>query len=251
MAKAKRVTLPQFIVDPEALREPRVVLRGPELHHLRVRRLFCGSELLLSDGRGTQRKGVVLELERGQAIISIMSDQAVQRESALRLVLAQAVLKADKMDFVVEKATELGIAELVFFFSERCIADPSAARQARWQRIAQSAAKQGQRSTVPAIAALARLEDVLARRETLRLLFWEGAGAGSLRAVQSACPAPASVLAIVGPEGGLSAAEAQCAAASGARLVSLGPRILRAETAAMVAATLIGFVWGDLGSETG
>jgi 16S rRNA (uracil1498-N3)-methyltransferase len=249
MAHGKRLTLPQFIVEAEALRGSRTVLRGPELHHLRVRRLRVGSELLLSDGQGKQRHGVVVEIDRHQAIVGLSVDQPLQRESPLRLVLAQALLKADKMDCVVEKATELGVAELLIFSSERCFGQASGKRQSRWSRIAQSAAKQSQRSAVPAISAPLQWRDVLARPEAVRLLFWEGPGTSSLAAIRRARARADSVLAIVGPEGGFSAAEAQHAAGSGVALVGLGPRILRAETAAIVATTLVEFLWGDLAAD--
>jgi 16S rRNA (uracil1498-N3)-methyltransferase len=159
------------------------------------------------------------------------------------LVLAQAALKADKMDLIVEKATELGVNEIVVFNCERSIGHPSAQRRARWQRIACGAMKQSQRSTAPVLVGPISFERLLSRPEPLRLLFWEGECAASLAEVQGA---PEAILAAVGPEGGFSGAEVEQASARGFHAVGLGPRTLRAETAAMVATALCQFLWGDL-----
>jgi 16S rRNA (uracil1498-N3)-methyltransferase len=233
---------PQFLVAPESLSGSRAVLSGAELHHLRVRRLHAGSEVILSDGFGHQRMGVVVALDRQQAVIIFQPQELSRRESPLRLVLAQAVLKADKMDLVVEKATEIGVSEVLVFECERSIGRLSPSRHARWLRIARGATKQSQRSTVPAIACIS-FEQLLLRSEPLRLLFWEGEHAASLASVSGAPPA---ALAAVGPEGGFSKAEVEQAAARGFRGASLGPRTLRAETAAVVATALCQFLWGDL-----
>lgn len=233
---------PQFLVGPESLSGPRAVLTGAELRHLRVRRLHAGSEVILSDGLGHQRTGMVVALDRRQAVVVLEPQELTRRESPLRLVLAQAVLKADRMDLVVEKATEIGVSEILVFECERSIGRLSPNRHARWLRIARGATKQCQRSTVPAMARIS-FEQLLLRSEPLRLLFWEGASAASLATVNGAPPA---ALAAVGPEGGFSKAEVEQASAHGFRVVGLGPRTLRAETAAVVAATLCQFLWGDL-----
>ncbi len=233
----------RFLVSPERLSGSRAVLTGTELHHLRVRRLHAGSEVVLSDGLGHQRTGVVVALERQQAVVVLRPEEPPERESRLRLVLAQAALKADKMDLIVEKATELGVSEIVVFNCERSIGHPSPHRRARWQRIACGAMKQSQRSTAPALVGPISFEQLLSRPEPLRLLFWEGEFVASLADVNGA---PGAILAVVGPEGGFSAAEVEQASACGFHAVGLGPRTLRAETAAVVAAALCQFLWGDL-----
>jgi 16S rRNA (uracil1498-N3)-methyltransferase len=238
------VSTPRFLVSSEALSGHQVVITGSELHHLRVRRVRLGSSVVLIDGRGQQRDGIVTALGREQVVVSLTPGQPLQRESHLRLVLAQAMLKADKMDLVIEKATELGVAEFLVFASERSLGHPSADRLARWDRIARSAAKQCQRSMLPVFEHPLAFHDVLSRPEELRLLFWEGA---CTRTLDDQVPAsPSSVLAVVGPEGGFSPNEAQQTEAHGFRSISLGPRILRAETAALVAIALCQFRWGDL-----
>ena len=238
------MTAPRFLVATEALSGDSTVLTGPELHHLRAHRLRVGSELMLANGQGKQRRGILVALERHQAVIRLTNDPPPQRESPLRLILAQALLKADKLDVVIEKATELGVTEVVVFSSERSTRHPSSERQSRWKRVAQSAAKQSQRSSVPRIIGPLTFDQLLTQdTEARRLFFWEECSASAWSSDGTTC---AGVLAAVGPEGGFSAAEAQRAADAGMQLRGLAPRILRAETAALVAVTLCQFVWGDL-----
>jgi 16S rRNA (uracil1498-N3)-methyltransferase len=246
------VTQPRFVVSREALEGRATVLSGTELHHLRVRRLHAGSALVLFDGAGHQRQGVVTALDRRQASIQFLDEDLTQSESPLRLVLAQAALKANKLDLVIEKATELGVSDLVIFTSERSLAAATPARAARWNRIAASAAKQCQRSTVPRVQGPVRFQDLL-REQTaaLRLLFWEDAGADRLHALAHSQSHYASVLAVVGPEGGFSSHETKLAEAAGFDIIGLARRVLRAETAAIVALTLCQFLWGDLGGTAG
>ncbi len=242
------MSVPRFLASRDALERHSTVLTGPELHHLRVRRLRAGSALILFDGVGHQRQGIVTAIDRRQARIQFLDEDLAQPESPLRLVLAQAALKATKLDLVIEKATELGATELVIFTCERSIQPATAVRAERWNRIATSAAKQCQRSAVPRVRGPIRFDDLL-HEETaaLRLLFWEEAVAGALPTLAHHHPSCASVLVVVGPEGGFTAHEAARAEAAGFEAIGLAGRVLRAETAALVALALCQFLWGDLG----
>ena len=242
------MTSPRFLVAPDALSGTHAVLTGPELRHLRARRLRVGSQLVLADGTGRQRHAVVISVDRHQAVIQVSDDQPVRRDSVLHLTLAQALLKSDKLDWAIEKATELGVTEFVLFTCERTVGRAAVDRHARWTRLARSAAQQCQRSRLPSIVGPVSFEQVIARRsEALRLFFWEQQEPGGLAEVHRQRPNSPSVLAVIGPEGGFSPVEAQCASAAGLQLVGLGPRILRAETAALAAISLCQFLWGDLG----
>jgi 16S rRNA (uracil1498-N3)-methyltransferase len=239
------VTTPRFLVSSEALLGPSTIITGRELHHLRVLRLRVGSELVIFDGRGQQRRGVVIALNRHQAVIRPATEALSPRESPINLILAQALLKADKLDLVIEKTTELGVSEIVLFTGERTVGRPSTERQERWKRIARSAAKQSQRGTVPAIAGPISFDAVLSRHaDARRLLFWEEHSGGWMAATKG--ESPRALLTAIGPEGGFSAAEAERASNAGFFLLRLAPRILRAETAAIVAVALCQFLWGDL-----
>jgi 16S rRNA (uracil1498-N3)-methyltransferase len=242
------VTTPRFLVSSESLAGTSAVLSGAELRHLRARRLRAGGAVILSDGLGQQRRGIILTLDRHRAVIRLADLEPAQRESPLRLVVAQAALKADKLDFVVEKTTELGVSELLVLTSERTVVQVSVERMARLNRIARSAAKQCQRSVVPPINGPIALDGLLVQRpDCLRLFLWEGAPLGGLTVAHRAHPTVASVLAVIGPEGGFSTHEARRATEMGWQLVGLSARILRAETAAVSVTALCQFLWGDLG----
>jgi len=213
-----------------------VEIEGDELHHLRVRHLGPGDELLCFDDSGREWEGTLRELGPRSARIELAEPRRPARESPLELVLALAVLKGDHLDLVVEKATELGVAEIVLFESERTVARPSAARLDRLKRVAAGAAKQSGRVRVPRLRGPLDFADVLAPGA---LLFHPGAPP---LAPTSALPR----VAIVGPEGGFSDAELARAAGAGCTVAGLGPRVLRAETAAIVACALCQFLAGDL-----
>jgi len=241
------VSLPRFIVPPGALSGRTAVVSGPSLHHFHVRRLRSGRTIILSDGSGLQRHGVIVSIDRHRAIVELRDEAAPERESPLRLVLAQALLKKDKLEWAIEKATELGATEIVVFASQRTVRRASSGRTDRWHRIARSAAQQSQRSTVPAITGPVLYSEVTSRHsEDLPLLFSERGNATRLAAVQQLRPRASSILAVVGPEGGFDRDEVGHALAAGFHAVGLGPRILRAETAAVAAVTLCQFLWGDL-----
>ena len=167
-----------------------------------------------------------------------------------RVWLAFALAKGEKCDWVVQKATELGVERLLPFAAERSVvrleAKRAAERTRRWQRIAAEAARQSGRSEVPAVEAPVALAEVLGRapEPLVRLLFHPEGGAPLAELARPGVP---GYLALVGPEGGLTPAEVQACLAAGARLASLGPRVLRAETAAIVAAALLQHRAGDLG----
>jgi len=239
------VTRPRFLVSADAFGSAHVVLTGAELHHLRVRHLRVGSEVTLADGQGNEHHGTVESVDRQRALVRL-EGAGSPRESGLRLVLAQALLKGGKLDLVVEKTTELGVSDIILFTSERSISHVSDDRKTRWGRIARSAAKQSQRSQVPRVDGPIPFADAMSRRgKAVGIFLWEEAPPGNLRGL-AASPAE-SVIVVVGPEGGFSAAEADLAVGAGFHCVGLGGRILRAETAAIVAVTVCQLLWGDLG----
>lgn len=243
------MSLPRFhIAAPVALGEL-VVLDGRELHHAQVRRIAVGAAVALFDGAGFSCVGSVEQASRDALRIRVSAvDPPRAGESPLRLTLAVGVLKADKFDWVIEKAVELGVAALQPFSSAHTVAEPSAARHQRWQQLAHAAAKQCGRSVVPPVAAPIDFAALLALPTAPRLLLAERAAAQPLAAVQWPAP-PTELLAIVGPEGGFSDAELAAARAADCLPVGIGPRILRAETAAVTAAALCQARWGDLGSD--
>lgn len=246
--------MPRFFLSKESLRERQATVSGQELEHLRrVLRLRPGDRVTLFDDQGWEHEGVLASLSRDCGLIDIERSYQPERESPLEVTLAQALGKGDKMDVVVEKATELGVCRVAPFVSSHTVARPASeklqARRARWRKIALSAAKQSGRTRVPEILEVCEFSRLVSEPWTceLKLLLWERESEGSLLRVREEKPRLESLLLVVGPEGGFSAAEADQARRRGYRPIRLGKRILRTETAAIAALSAVQCLWGDLG----
>lgn len=229
------------------------MLAGAELDHLRrVLRLSAGDAVTLFDDAGYEHEAVIAELHAERGELEIHRSYQAGRESPLALTLALGLTKGEKMDFVIEKACELGVTRIQPFTSSFTVpkfdAKKILSRTERWQRIALSAAKQSGRTQVPEILPLCDFAQLVggAGAAQLKLLFWEKESARTLRQVHEANAGANSIVFAVGAEGGLSDGEAQLAMAHGFHTVHLGKRILRAETAALTVLVLGQFLWGDL-----
>jgi 16S rRNA (uracil1498-N3)-methyltransferase len=216
-----------------------VVLRGQS-----------GDRLEIVDSAG-RRYSASLRVEGSSARAMLDAELAAPARTALRVTLAQGIPKGQKMDFVVEKATELGVARVVPFASRRTVGGGSArdGKVERWRRLAKSAAEQCGRSDVPAIAEPLDFEGLVAGfgAYDLVLVPWELAPAVALRERLPPLLAGArDVLVAIGPEGGFAQSEAEEASLHGAHLISLGSRIFRTETAGLVACAALLFASGDI-----
>lgn len=216
-----------------------------------VLRRALGSPLEVIDSSGRLYGAVLLaEAAGARARARLEEELATPPRPRLNLTLAQAIPKGQKMDFVVEKATELGVTRIVPFSSERTVGDATReGKVERWRRLAKSAAQQCGRPDVTDIASPASFAELLAGLAAYdrTLVPWELAAAGPLRETLPALLANVrTVLVAIGPEGGLSSAEAEAAARAGAHLVSLGSRILRTETAGLVACAAVFYASGDM-----
>ena len=248
------MSLPRFFVPPDAVRRGGAAVGGPELAHMRkVLRLRPGARVLLWDGAGTEHEALLDAYGDGVAALTVVRSYRPERESPLAVTLAQAVGKGDKMDWVVEKSTELGVACVAPFVSSHTVprfaGGKGERRRGRWEKIAAAAARQSGRTRVPTVLDVDRFDEVLARdwQCEARLLFLEGSRGRPLASVREEVGSLRSVLVMVGPEGGFTPAEAGDAADSGFRPVRLGRRILRTETAALAAVCAVQLLWGDLG----
>lgn len=240
--------LPRFLVTPEALCRERVMLEPAEAQHAHVRRLPPASKVIAFDGRGRSRLARVAHVFRHNVELELLEHLPDgEGESPLELTLAVGLLKGNKLDEVIERTTELGVDRIRPFTSRYSLARLSPARCARWQKIAASAAKLSGRTKIPHIDAPCDLPAVLREGGTCRLMFWEGAHARGGRDLTDVKPAPSAVTLLVGPEGGFAPDEVDASRSAGFCLIGLGPRILRAETAAVVGVALCQQLWGDLG----
>jgi len=188
----------------------------------------------------------------GNAVVATLDERIERgtRESAVRLTVAQAIPKGQKMDLIVEKATELGVAAIVPLRSERVVGERTGDHKIeRWQRLAKTAAQQCGRSVIPAVAAIADWPALLATFGDYDRVYvpWELADVRPLRETFEAdAPRIASALFIIGPEGGFSSDEVERAIAAGAIAISLGTRILRTETVALVVLAAFAYARGEL-----
>lgn len=231
------------------LQNGRLRIEGAELHYLRdVLRLRRGARVEIFDGEGQSFVAELAAIGRAGADLVLGTTVALRSESPLALTLAVAVAKAAKLDWVVEKATELGVTRIVPFASERTIGagERGAARIERWRRIAAAAAAQSGRTRWPEVVAIEPFSSLLplAVDHDRSLLFSQSGGEPL---VDSPGDAVRSAVVVTGPEGGFSAMEIAQATRAGFSLATLGPRVLRAETAAIAAVALAQHRWGDLG----
>jgi 16S rRNA (uracil1498-N3)-methyltransferase len=237
-----RIPVPQG-----SLREGPMQLPEDEGRKLRtVLRLQVGDELELFDGAGAIGTAVISQMAEP---VTVQVLEVVHRPVAPPLWIAQALPKGDKLELVIQKATELGAAGLIPFSSERTVVklDPRKAhdRHERWRKIAIEAARQCGRADVPAIGELCDLPGVLARAGAKGLLY---EGATDLRLGEFLDRSGAAqVTLIIGPEGGFAESEVQLARDAGAQIVGLGSRILRTETVALAALAVALFKRGELG----
>ncbi len=232
--------MPRFFVDPDALRSEFVVLSGEQATHAKVLRLAIGDSVTLCDGLGTDAHCRVVSFSPGQLQLQILQVFPSRSEPSLLCSIYMGFPKADKFEHVVQKATELGAYEVVVFPCTRSISRPDskslAKKLERWQKIAASAAEQSGRGRIPRILALDSFEQAVNRaaKADLSVLFYENERTRSFRAAIEDTAFSSAAL-MTGPEGGLTEQEVETALTAGLSVCSLGPRILRCETAPLCA----------------
>lgn len=241
----------RFFVPPQAIVGQEAHL-GPELARRmeRVLRLRAGDHVLLLDNSGREYELEITALTAAAAHGIVLASREGAGEPNVRLVLYQALIKGQRFDWVLEKGTELGVAAFVPILSSRSQVRPSSASSARlerWRRVIVEAAEQSGRCRLPEVSLPLPFEEACAAAAGLRVLPWEGerdASLGDLLAAQQLAVPVVSLF--IGPEGGFPLEEVEFARRLGVRTVSLGRRILRAETAAIVVAALVLHELGDL-----
>ena len=244
-----------FYVDPAAVTKPLVILKGSEAHHIKnVLRLKPHDRIKLIDGTGNEYEAVIKTLDAEKVEIEIRHEFQLPVTAGARILVAQAFLKEKKMDDLVRKLSELGIAGWIPFFSHRSVPKPDknrlVGRTDRWKRIAAEAVKQCRRKDMLQIYEPTGFKEVLDLSQTcdLKIVFWENETVALSRQFGSKDRAPEKIMLMIGPEGGFSEQEVEIARQAGFAVAGLGPRILRAETATLAACTLIQFLFGDLGA---
>lgn len=220
--------------------EPTTTVTGDEFHHsVRVVRLRAGEQVELFDRNGNAARGVVASIDRDRAVIAA-GEALPSRESPLAMHLAMAIIQLEKFELVLQKATELGARSIIPLVTERVEVRPErySGKSERWERIVFEAVKQCGRARVPSVEAPARFVDVL-QRDGAKILFDADAEPATLERLDD-------VIILIGPEGGWSDDELRLAHDRGVLFQRLGPRRLRAETAAIAALSVTGSRFGDL-----
>ncbi|WNR46367.1 16S rRNA (uracil(1498)-N(3))-methyltransferase [Paenibacillus roseipurpureus] len=237
-----------------------VTIEGDDAHHLgRVMRAEVGDEVICSNGVDREVLVRITQLDKGIVTADIVEELAMDAEASVSVWIAQSLPKGDKMELIIQKGTEIGATRFLPFLSERTIVQYDAKKEAkrteRWQKIAKEAAEQAHRNRVPQIEAVYTWKQLLqrAKEADVAWICYEKEDGQQLKpAIQAALAAGQlgpgkQVVIAVGPEGGFTEQEIKQAEEAGFRSVSLGNRILRTETAAMVGLTCLFYETGEMG----
>ena len=243
--------MPRFYLPLPLTVGQRVTLTDTLAHHIQVLRLAEGETISLFNGAGGQYQATLREVARRSASADIDSFQAIETELPFAVTLAQALPEASKMDWIIEKAMELGVSVIEPLAAQRCVVRLSAERAekklAHWQAIIASAAEQCGRNRLATLAPPQDYKHWIARAPEIaqpRIILSPRASV-SLAGWARAQP-PQAVTLVIGPEGGLSDEEEALALRHGALALSMGPRVLRTETAALAAVSVLSAAWGGM-----
>lgn len=240
----------RFFVTPEELQPDFLVLTGENAQHAKVLRLKNGEEILVCDGAGRECLCTVSDVSPGQISLVVQKRRESETEACVRVSVYMAFSKGDKLEHVIQKATELGAFEVVAFPSARCVSRPDdkslKKKLERWQKIAASAAEQSGRGRIPEVLVMGSFAEALSRAAEAdkALMFYENEHATTLKmALEQGEFETVSLL--TGPEGGLDMAEVNQAREAGLQVCTLGKRILRCETAPLCALSAVMYAAGE------
>ena len=240
----------KFFVQPEDLSGDTLILTGENAQHAKVLRLKPGEEVCVCDGQGMECICCVENAMPGEFTLTVLQRQKSSTEASVRVSVYMAFAKSDKLEHVIQKATELGAYEIVAFPSSRCVSTPDEKslkkKLVRWQKIAASAAEQSGRGRIPEVIVMPSYAAALERAAQCdkALMFYENEHATTLKmALESDSFKTASLL--TGPEGGLTEAEVTQAREAGLQVCTLGSRILRCETAPLCALSVVMYAAGE------
>ena len=234
--------MPRFFIDYTPEVGSVAVIEGGDARHIGgALRMTAGESLTLCDGKGTDYACTVTAVEKERVTLSVDAAAPSYSEPSLAVTLYMGLPKGDKMELIIQKAVELGVTVIVPVATARCIVKldgkDAAKKQARWQKIAAEAAGQSGRGIIPVVESPLSWKQALVRfAEEKTLLCYEGGGAPIGKLVS---PADTAISLVVGPEGGFDTAEVEAVTAVGGKIATLGPRILRCETAPLAAIAVL------------
>ncbi|MBR2022037.1 MAG: 16S rRNA (uracil(1498)-N(3))-methyltransferase [Clostridia bacterium] len=233
--------MPRFFVDKSDILADKIVMGGEDAKHISLSlRARVGERLTVCDGQGTDYDCEISEITKNEVVLSVLEQKKSGSEPDIEVTLYQALVKSDKFDFIVQKCTELGVSKIVPVVTDRCISKPDDAslskKLVRWNKIAKEAAMQSGRGIIPAVEEAVLFDDALdaLKSADCGFLCYEANPHIPINEIYEKCGGKSSVKTVaflIGPEGGISDKEADEALAAEVFLASLGPRILRTETA--------------------
>ncbi|MDI3534434.1 MAG: rRNA (uracil1498-N3)-methyltransferase [Thermosediminibacterales bacterium] len=244
----------RFFVNPKDFFDNQVVISGTEANHIsRVLRMKPGQKITVSDGCGKDFLAEIIEINKDCVKAEIIVKTTTVNEPLLDVVLFQSLPKFDKMDIVIQKTTELGIKAIYPVITERTVVKLNEKkiheRQKRWSRIAREAAKQSNRSCIPKVGQVMDFKSALnmINEFSLTIIPWEEEKRHNLKQILRNSAGIKKISFFIGPEGGFTQNEVDLAMKKGAQPVSLGPRILRTETAGIALSAILMYELGDIG----
>lgn len=244
----------RFFVKKEDIIEDKIFIKGQDVHHIeRVLRLPLGETISVCDNEGMDYLADIVSIDKEEVFARIKESFRSKGEAPINLKIYQGLPKSDKLELIIQKATELGVKEIVPVQTARCVVKLETGKKLqskleRWSKIAEGASKQSKRGSVLNIDRVVKFEDALKELEDeeLVVVFYESEDEVSFKDVLKGYSGK-DISIFIGPEGGLEEKEVEKLAGIGAKVVSLGNRILRTETVSLVASSIIMYELGDLG----
>lgn len=246
--------MPKFFVPKENISEDKILICGDDVAHIkRVLRLGVGDTLCLCDGAGTNYDAKISQINEKDIICQISSKQKADTEPDISVTLYQGLPKASKMDYIIQKTTELGIVKIVPTVMSRCVVKidnqkDAQKKQQRWQKISEEAAKQSGRGIIPEVAEPMDFYKAIEEMKKADIAFapYECEEDGKLKTVLTKKQNIKSISFIIGPEGGFDLTEVEKLRENGIDTITLGKRILRTETAGEAVLSMIMYECGDI-----
>ena len=242
--------MPRFFMAATNILGGTAIIRGRDAEHVRVLRLRPGEDVVICDGEGTDYKCRLVYADKEQAEAEVIEVVPCRGEPSVKVTVLCGLSKGERSDYTVQKCVEAGAQEIGFFSCSRCVARPDNIEKKleRWQRIAEEAAKQSGRGIIPRVFWAGDFTAALdiAVKKDLKLFLYETGEREALNTVLEAGREAGTACLITGPEGGFAEFEAKLARVCGLHLCSMGERILRCETAPVVALTAIMYATGNL-----
>ncbi len=241
--------MPRLVLSSSIIQEKEFRISGQDAHYLlNVLRLRPGDEVQILDEKGHIYRTEITSITKKEVSLRILSAEEIITESPLNLVLVQGILKGEKMDLVIQKATELGVKEIFPVITSRTIVRKTG-KTGRWQKIILEAVRQSGRTAIPLLHEPLLFEEFLdsAKNPLRGFIFYEGERVGLKAHPLISSEGREPLYCVIGPEGGFTFEEIRSAISKGLIPAGLGPRILRAETASLTALSILQFLAGDLG----